>query len=69
MPFCKQYVEIRVNDKVVEVLEVKQCSPAQFLEKQREARSNRENLEKLIKLYKNKIANLEKEIKILKGEE
>ena len=69
MPFTKKYIEVKVSGKVVAVLPINECSPAEFIEKQKEANKNLSNLETLIRLYKNKISELEKEIKFLKGEE
>ena len=65
----KQYVEIKVNDKVVAVLEIKECTALEFLEKKKEAEKNAAQLDGVIKLYKNEINKLKEEIKILKGEE
>ena len=69
MPITKKYVEIKISDKVVAVLPICECSPVEFIKKQQEAAKNLANLEKVIALQKNRIANLEKEVKILKGED
>lgn len=69
MPLTKKYVEIKIENKTVAVLPICECSPLEFIAKQQEAAKNLANLEKVIKLYKNKICALEKEVKFLKGEE
>lgn len=67
--FKKQYIELKVNNKVVAVLPICECSPLEFIQKQKEAEKNLKQLEGAIAIYKNKIKELEKEIKFLKGEE
>lgn len=69
MPLNKKYVEIKVSNKVVAILEIKECSPVDFIKKQQEAAKNLANLEKVITLQKNRISALEKDVKILKGED
>lgn len=65
----KKYVELKIGNKVVAVLPVCECSPIEFIEKKKEAAKNLANLEKVIKLQKNRIAALEKDVRILKGED
>ena len=65
----KQYVEFKVNNKVVAILEVKECTALEFLEKKKEAEKNAAQLDGAIKIYKNDINKLKQEIKVLKGEE
>ena len=69
MPINKKYVELKVNNKVVAILEVKECAALEFLQKQKEAQKNLEQLNGVVTIYKNRIKELEKQIKILKGEE
>ena len=69
MPITKKYVEIKIGDKVVAVLPICECSPLEFIQKQKEAAKNLSNLEKVIKLQKNRLSALEKEVRILKGED
>lgn len=69
MPINKKYVEIKIGGKTVAVLPICECSPVEFVKKQQEAAKNLANLEKVITLQKNRISALEKEVKILKGED
>ena len=69
MPLNKKYVELKVNNKVVAVLPICECTPLEFAKKQKEAQKNLEQLDGVITIYKNKIKELEKQIRILKGEE
>lgn len=62
----KKYVEISVNKKTVVIAEIKECEPLEFIQKKIEAKNN---FEKMIKDFEDRIHNLEKEVKILKGEE
>lgn len=66
MPFNKKYVEIKIEGKVVAVPEIKECAPVEYIKKEQAAKKNLENL---IKWLLVKIDNLEKEVKILKGED
>lgn len=66
MPFNKKYVEIKLNGKVVAVPEVKDCEPLEYIKKEQAAAKN---LDTLVKWLLIKIDNLEKEVKILKGED
>ena len=69
MPITKKYVEVKIGGKTVAVLPICECSPVEFIKKQQEAAKNLANLEKVITLQKNRISALEKEVKILKGED
>lgn len=69
MPITKKYVELKINDDVVAILPICECSATEYLKKQQEAAKNYEKLLKAIQFDKNRIAQLEKEIKFLKGEE
>lgn len=69
MPLTKKYVEIKIGGKTVAVLPICECSPVEFIKKQQEAAKNLANLEKVIALQKNRISALEKDVKILKGED
>lgn len=69
MPITKKYVEVKIGGKTVAVLPICECSPVEFVKKQQEAAKNLANLEKVITLQKNRISALEKEVKILKGED
>ena len=69
MPITKKYVEIKIGGKTVAVLPICECSPVEFIKKQQEAAKNLANLEKVVTLQKNRISALEKEVKILKGED
>lgn len=63
----KKYVEIRNADGVlIQVCEVKECEPLEFLKLSREAKENRERLEREEDV---RLTNIEKDIKVLKGEE
>ena len=66
MPFNKKYVEIKINNKVVAVPEIKECAPLEYIKKSQAAAKNLDNL---IKWLLVKIDNLEKEVKILKGDD
>jgi len=69
MPLNKKYVELKIDDKVVAILPICECSPTEFLAKKKEAEKNLSQFNGVLLIYKNKITELEKEIKILKGEE
>lgn len=58
----KKYVEFKIEDQVVAVCAIKECSPLEFIQKEREAKAN---LEKLVE----RLNKLEEEIKVLKGED
>lgn len=69
MALTKKYVEIKIDEKTIAILPIKECSPLEFIKKQKEAEKNLAQLQGVITIYKNQIKTLEKEIKILKGEE
>ena len=62
----KKYVELKIDNKVVAISPIKECSAAEFIEKQKEADKNADNL---IKWLLVKINELEKKVKILEGED
>lgn len=62
----KKYVEIKVNGKVVAAPELKECTPLEYIQKKKEADANLENLIKWLLI---KVDKLEKEVKVLKGED
>ena len=66
MGYCKKYVEIGIEGKTVFVSEVKECSSLEFIQKQKEAK---ETLEKVLDSLLTRIENLEKEVRVLKGED
>lgn len=61
-----KYTEILVDGKVIQVSKVKECTPLEFIQKEKSAN---DNLAVLLKWLTTKINTLEKEIKTLKGEE
>ena len=70
---AKKYVEVRICDKVVAVSEIKECEPLTFIELQKAAKENakeiQDSLFKAIETQNARIRELEKEIRILKGED
>lgn len=62
----KKFVEISVNGKTVVIAEIKECESLDFIKKKIEAKNN---FEKMLKDFEDRIYNLEREVKILKGEE
>ena len=62
----KKYVEIKIDKKVVAISPIKECSAAEFIEKQKEADKNAETL---IKWLVVKINELENKVRILEGED
>jgi len=62
----KHYIEIVYNGEIVIVTPIQECSPQDFIKKQKEANTN---FSRLVNGLLEKINNLEKEVKILKGEE
>lgn len=65
----KKYIEIKLEGRVVAICPIKECEVSHFIELEKEAKKN---LAALIFDYNNQkeeIKKLEKEIKILKGEE
>lgn len=65
----KKYIEIKVDGKVVQLCEVKECEPLEFIKKQQEAQANFEKLQQDRAAKEREIDNLKHEIKVLKGEE
>ena len=65
MPNTK-YVQIVVDGKVVAISQIKECTPLEFIQKSKAAENNLENL---IGGLLHRIAKLEEEVKVLKGEE
>ena len=65
----KKYIEIKVDGKVVQLCEVKECEPLEFIKKQQEAQANFEKLQQDRAAKEREIENLKHEIKVLKGEE
>ena len=62
----KQYIEVVYKGESIAVIHVCECSPQDFIKKQREANAN---FSRLVNGLLERIDNLEKEVKILKGEE
>ena len=62
----KKYVEIKIDGKVVAVPDIKECTPLEYVQKKQEAEKNLDNLLKWLLV---KIDKLEKEVKVLKGED
>jgi cell division protein FtsB len=69
----KSYIEINIDNKTIDVCEVKECEPLEFVKLKEEAKKNRlayifaQNQK--IKSLEDKVANLEQEINHLKGED
>ena len=62
----KKYIEVYIEDKIIVAAEIKECSPLDFIKKKKEAK---ENLLSILDAYLTRIEKLEKEVRILKGEE
>lgn len=58
----KKYVEFKIEDQVVAVCAIKECSPLDFIQKKREAEAN-------LKVLLDRLNSIEHEIRVLKGEE
>lgn len=66
MPITKKYVEIKIEDKVVAILPICECTPHEFLAKKKEAS---DNFNLIVNGLIKRVDELEKEVKILKGED
>lgn len=62
----KKYAEVSIDGRPVVVAEIRECEPLDFVKKKREAA---ENFQNLIGGLKQRIDNLEKEVRTLKGED
>ena len=62
----KQFIEISINNEVVVVSEVKECNPLEFIPRKKQADAN---FKVLIDSLLERIAKLENEVKVLKGED
>lgn len=69
----KKYVEIKVGDKVVAISPIKECEPLAYIELEKQSKENakeiNDSLFKAIETLNARIRELEKEIRILKGED
>lgn len=62
----KQYVELKFKGQLIGVCPIKEAEPLDFVKIKKEAEAN---FAALFDKIENKINNLEKDVKILKGEE
>lgn len=58
----KKYIELVIDNKVICVCPIKECTPLEFAQKKKEAEAN-------LKELLDGINELKKEVKILKGED
>lgn len=65
----KKYCEIKYDNKVILVIPIKETTTADYLKIKKEAEQNLDELFKKLDSYKNRIDDLEKEVKHLKGED
>lgn len=65
----KKYIEIKLEGKVIAVCPIKECEVSRFIELEKEAKKNLAALVVDYNIQKEEIKRLEREIKILKGED
>lgn len=65
----KKYIEIKFEKKTVAVCPIKECEPLEYIELEKEATKNFLQLYARLKRYDERIDQLEKDIKLLKGED